>query len=278
MRIDSHQHYWKIERGDYGWITPKLPVLHRDFGPGQLEPHLMRHQLDGSIVVQAAPTLAETDYILSLSGQSEQILGVVGYLDPADPACREHYAAMAAHPKLVGIRVMIQEMEQAGELLQPPIMEAFHWLAHEQINVDLLVVADQLPQLLKLLEQVPHLRGVIDHIAKPDIAAGRLEPWGEQLRLLAGYPNVYCKLSGMVTEAVHQHWSTEDFRPYITQVLDCFGPRRVLFGSDWPVCLLSASYDEVVGVLEACLPEGYTEEDRERLFGRNAAEFYRLRV
>lgn len=276
MRIDSHQHFWKIERGDYGWITPELPPLYRDYLPEHLLPHLEKHEIDGSIVVQAASTLAETEYILSLSDQSERVLGVVGWLDLTDPAYREHYMSFSKHPKFLGVRLMIQELEDANVILEPAYMEAVKWLADRNCCVDLLVTADQLGPVVKLLERVPHLRCVIDHIAKPQIANGVLEPWSSQLSEIAAHSNVYCKLSGMVTEADPHAWQTADFLPYIRHVLHCFGSERVMFGSDWPVCLLSAGYDEVLEVLESGMPEEYTQEEREKLFGRNAADFYRL--
>ncbi|GGF61069.1 hydrolase [Paenibacillus albidus] len=276
MRIDSHQHYWKIARGDYGWITPELPVLYRDFLPEHLEPHLARHGLDGTIVVQAAPTLAETEFILSLSEQTTSICGVVGWIDLAAPSYREQYAAFSKHPKFMGVRIMIQDMKNAGDLLEPPFMEAFHWMEEQGIAVDVLVTAEQLDVVVELLERVPRLHCVIDHIAKPQIAAGIMEPWQSLIAAIAAHSGVYCKLSGMVTEAEHHGWRTSDFMLYIRHVIECFGPERVMFGSDWPVCLLSASYAEVVDVLQQCLPEGYTEEEQERLFGRNAIDFYRL--
>ncbi|WP_029192753.1 amidohydrolase family protein [Paenibacillus harenae] len=276
MRIDAHQHYWSIERGDYGWITPEIPALYRNFLPEHLEAHLNKHKLDGTIVVQAAPTLAETEYLLSLSEASDSILGVVGWLDPADPDCRSHYERFAKHPKFVGIRVMIQEMPDAREVLKPDSVEALAWLAEKDVPVDLLVVSHQLEPVLELLDFVPGLHAVIDHIAKPRIREGILEPWKIQMARIAAFPNLYCKLSGMVTEADHGNWKTEDFTAYIRHALEVFGPERVMFGSDWPVCLLAADYDEVVRVLEAGLPEPWTEENRKRLYGLNAKEFYRI--
>lgn len=276
MRIDAHQHYWKIERGDYGWITPGIPVLYRDFLPADLSPHLNRHRLDGTILVQAAPTIAETEFILALAESDDSILGVVGWLDLFDPAHREHYERFRRHPKFVGFRLMIQDMPDAGRILEPAFVEALRGYADEGTTVDLLVRSDQLEPLVRLLERVPHLRGVIDHIAKPRIRDGEIEPWLTHMRTLAGYPNLYCKLSGMVTEADHRSWKPEDFTPYIRHVLDLFGPDRVLFGSDWPVCLLAAEYDEVVQVLTRALPEDWSDQERAKLFGLNARKVYRI--
>ncbi|MBD2869223.1 amidohydrolase family protein [Paenibacillus arenilitoris] len=276
MRIDAHQHYWSIERGDYGWLTPDIPALYRDFLPEDLAPHLAAHQLDGTIVVQAAATLAESDYLLALSDRTDSILGVVTWLDPGDPDYRDHYERFAKHPKFAGIRVMIQEMQDAGKVLEPAFLEALAFLAEKKVPVDLLVVSHQLEPVAELLDRVPGLHAVIDHIAKPRIREGVMEPWRSQMARIAAHPGLYCKLSGMVTEADHGRWKPEDFTAYIRHALDVFGPERVLFGSDWPVCLLAASYDETVSVLEAALPADWPEENKRRLYGLNAKEFYRI--
>jgi L-fuconolactonase len=276
IRIDAHQHYWKIARNDYGWITPDIPMLYRDFLPEDLLPHLKEHHLNGTIVVQAAATLAETEYILSLSEASETILGVVGWLDFNDPAYREHFARFSSHPKFVGFRVMIQEMSDPNLILEPHFIEAFAYFAANDVPIDLLVVSHQLDAVVKLLKRVPGLRGVIDHIGKPRIAEGVLEPWKSQLAEIARYPGIYCKLSGMVTEVDHQNWQPSDFTAYIRYVIGVFGTDRILFGSDWPVCLLAASYDETMDVLLQALPEPWSEADNAKLFGENAAVFYKL--
>lgn len=276
MRIDAHQHYWKIDRGDYGWITPELPVLYRDFLPADLRSHLNAHRLDGSIVVQAAPTLEETAYILSLADRDDTIKGVVGWLDLEDPRHMEHYERFAAHPKYAGFRIMIQELPDASVILEPSFVEALKQYEELGVPVDLLVVSNQLEHVVELAKQVPGLRGVIDHIAKPRIKEGASEPWRHFMKELSSHPNLYCKLSGMVTEADHADWQREQFVPYIRHVLESFGPDRVLFGSDWPVCLLAASYDEVVDVLESALPDSWGDREKAKLFGLNAKEFYRL--
>lgn len=276
MRIDAHQHYWQIDRGDYGWITPEIPVLYRDFLPPDLQPHLDAHRLDGSILVQAAPTPEETDFMLSLADRYASIKGVVGYLDPADARHAEHYERFAHNPKFVGFRIMIQDMPDAGAILTDVYVEALRGYAMRGVPVDLLVKSDQLEQLAELVKRVPGLRGVIDHIAKPRIAEGAMEPWASRMAELASHPNLYCKLSGMVTEADHANWRAEQFVPYIRHVLACFGPDRVLFGSDWPVSLLAASYDELVDILERALPDTWGDAEKEKLFGGNAKAFYRL--
>ncbi|BBH21425.1 amidohydrolase [Paenibacillus baekrokdamisoli] len=275
MRIDAHQHYWKIDRGDYDWLTPELPQLYRDFLPHDLLPHLKEQMVDGTIVVQAAQTLEETDYLLKLAETTDSILGVVGWLDLNAPDYAQHYERFQAHPKFLGFRVMIQEMTNASAILEPHFVDALKWFAQREVPIDLLVISHQLEFLVELLKEVPDLRGVIDHIAKPRIADAVIEPWASQMKEIAKHPNLYCKLSGMVTEADHKEWKLSDFTSYIRLVLEAFGPNRVMFGSDWPVCLLAASYDEVVNVLVAAIPDSWTDQDKERLFGLNAKAFYK---
>ncbi|MFD0960805.1 amidohydrolase family protein [Paenibacillus chungangensis] len=276
MRIDAHQHYWTMKRNDYGWITPELPVLYRDYLPEHFAQHLQNHGLDGSIVVQAAPTIEETDYLLQLAEGDDTVLGVVGWLDLFDPNHRLHYERFRRHPKFVGFRIMIQDMPDTARLMDPTFVEALRQYEAEDVPVDLLVVSRQLSDVVELLKLTPRLRAVIDHIAKPRMKEAEREPWLTHMTALSRMPNVYCKLSGMVTEADHSRWRKEDILPYIGQVLELFGSERVMFGSDWPVCLLAAEYDEVMDVLLSGLPDYWGEEERARLFGLNAQQFYKL--
>ncbi|UUZ93775.1 amidohydrolase family protein [Paenibacillus sp. P25] len=274
--MDAHQHFWQRERGDYDWISPEMKAIYRDFGPEDLVPHLDRNHIDKTIVVQAAPTLRDTEFMLELSGKSDRIAGVVGWLDLTSPDFKEQYRTFRRHPAFVGIRVMIQEMVDAREVLQPDVLEALRFLASEDLPVDLLLRSNQLPETLESLKAVPGLRGVIDHIAKPVIAEGQWEPWRSQMEEAASHPNIYCKLSGMVTEADHKQWKPVHFFRYVRHIVQVFGTERVLFGDDWPVCLLAADYDQVVSLLEEALPEGLDETARANIFGLNAVRFYKL--
>ncbi|WP_019640514.1 amidohydrolase family protein [Paenibacillus fonticola] len=276
MRIDAHQHYWRIDREDYGWITPEIPVLYRDFLPEDLEPALKEHRIDGTILVQAAPTIAETEYILSLAGQTASVLGVVGWLDLFQDDHRQHYERFRRHPKFAGFRIMIQDMPDSSRILDRNFVEALRGYAAEEVPVDLLVVSEQLGHTLELIQQVPGLRGVIDHIAKPPVKRGELEPWLHYMEEISRFPGIYCKLSGMVTEGDHEQWKPEDFQPYIHHILQLFGPERVMFGSDWPVCLLAATYGEMMDILLQALPDAWGEAELARLFGGNAKHFYKL--
>lgn len=276
MRLDAHQHYWRINRGDYGWITPDVTTLYRDYLPEDLLPHLNRHKIDQTILVQAAPTIEESQFLLELSDKYDSIAGVVGWIDLDQPNYLVQFNELAKHPKFLGFRLNIQDMTDETTALKDHYIEALRYFAKEDVPVDLLFVHHQFPTVLKLLEQVPNLRGVVDHLGKPDIASQKFEPWNEHIKEIASYENIYCKLSGMVTEANHDHWNKDDFVQYIQHILDTFGINRVMFGSDWPVCLLAGTYDEVVEVLKHGLQHRLSDNDLAKLFGLNAKRFYKL--
>ena len=276
MRIDAHQHYWKINRGDYGWITPEITELYRDFQPNDLSPHLQEHHISQTILVQAAPTIEETEYLLNLTNENGTIAGVVGWIDVEKSDYQYQYSQFEKHPKFLGFRLMIQDMPDETVILKEQYIEAIRYFAEKDVPIDLLFTHDQFPAVLQLLEKVPNIRGVIDHIAKPAIAQQELEPWKTHISKIAAYNNIYCKLSGMVTEADHLYWKQEDFTPYIQHVLAEFGMERVMFGSDWPVCLLAGSYDDVINILEDALPKHLSGADKKKLFGENAKKFYKI--
>lgn len=276
MRIDAHQHYWRIDRGDYDWITPDNQVLNRDYFPGDLERELQRHGIERTIVVQAAATLEETSFLLRLADETPSIAGVVGWVDVLGQQCQEQLEGFLQHPKFVGCRVMIQDMVYPEAILGPEVLEVFRQFERQKVPVDLLCTAPQLPVVLQLLNHVPNLHAVVDHLAKPDIRGQVIEPWKSQIAVIAECLDVYCKVSGMVTEADVNHWKQPDFQPYVDGILDLFGPERVMFGSDWPVCLLAASYDDVVRVAESTLLKSLTKDEMDQVFGRTAETFYRL--
>jgi L-fuconolactonase len=213
-----------------------------------------------------------------LASKTDSILGVVGWLDLDDPGYQEQLDRFYKHPKFVGFRLMIQDMSDPYVIVQPHIVQALQYCAEKDNPVDLLLVSHQLEALLRLLELVPNLRGVVNHIAKPDIKNGFLEPWSEQMKKVASYEHLYCKLSGMATEADHEQWKVSDFTVYIQHILEVFGPNRVMFGSDWPVCLLAAQYDEIVDIVTQALPPNWSESEKARLFGLNALLFYKLNM
>lgn len=279
-RIDAHQHFWRLVRGDYGWITPETGVLYRDYGPEDLLPHLAAHGIQRTVLVQAAPTEAETDFMLGLAEEHAFIAGVVGWLDMEAPDFPERLAERRRNPHFVGVRPMIQDLPDERWMLRDPVLRAFAELERTGTAFDFLVLPQHLPHVLTVLERFPDLRCVIDHIAKPPIASGAMAsgahaPWAERLAAVAAHPGVHCKLSGMITEADHQRWRPEHLAPYIAHVLERFGPERVMFGSDWPVCRLAGEYDDVVRALRENLG-GLSAAEEAAVFGGNAARFYGL--
>ena len=276
MRIDSHQHYWRAERGDYHWMSPAVPVLYRDYLPGDLRPSLLRHRIDKTIVVQAAQTVAETDFLLELAATNDSIAGVVGWLDMEAPDFSETFERYRRHPKFIGLRPMLQDLPDDRWILRPQVLDALEYVTKADVPFEFLTYPRHLPFVFEVLRSVPRLRAVIDHISKPEIRAGRLEPWKDWISRLAQYPNLCCKLSGMITEADHRHWSVDGLRPYVDRVIDCFGMNRIMFGSDWPVCLQAGSYDQVIGAVEEIVSSRDSGELERKLFGDNAVEFYKL--
>lgn len=274
MRIDGHQHYWEPARDDYGWLMPDKGILYRDYLPQHLKPHLDEHRMARTIVVQAAPTVEETVYMLGLSERDPSIAGVVGWLDFEAPTFAEIFEKLRANPKFVGVRPMIQDLPEDW-LLRPQVVAHMKLLEAEGFPVDLQLRPFLMDAAAALLEQVPKLRAVVDHIAKPE-PGEPVDQWALRMKRLADYPNVYCKISGLVPEVYGAAWSAEQIKPYVSAVLACFGPERVFFGSDWPVCLLSATYDQVVSLAESLLPDEWTEAQRDGFWGGNAAAFYRL--
>lgn len=276
MRIDGHQHFWRADRGDYHWMNTTAPILSRDYLPPHLEPHLKKHNIARTILVQAAQTLAETDFLLGLAANTPFVAGVVGWLEMDSDDFADQLAAYRLNPHFLGLRPMLQDIEDDEWILRPRVLQSLRRVAEADLPFDFLVYARQLPYVQKALAAVGPMRAVIDHIAKPEIRLHKLEPWKTQIAQLAEHPNLYCKLSGMITEADHQHWSAETLHPYIHHVIDSFGWDRVLFGSDWPVCLLAGSYDQVIQVLKEALGSRMGETEERKLFGDNAARFYKL--
>jgi L-fuconolactonase len=276
VKVDAHQHYWKVDRGDYGWLTPETGVLYRDFLPADMKPLLAECGIDRTIVVQAAPTIDETEFLLTLCEEEQTLAGVVGWMDLEADDFAAQFLRLRRNPYFVGLRPMLQDLDDDAYIVRPKVIESLRLLASHQFPLDLLVYPRHLPYVLRLIDQLPELRAVIDHVAKPSIADAVLEPWRGLMKDIAAHPTVYCKLSGMVTEADHRRWKPEHFTPYVHHVLECFGISRVMFGSDWPVCLLAAEYGDVYRLLQEVLPSGLSEEDLDKLFGGNALEFYRL--
>lgn len=274
MRIDAHQHFWQYDATQYPWIQDAWPIR-RSYLPRDLDPVLRQANVDASIAVQARQTLEETRWLLELADQYPLIAGVVGWVDLRSPDVTEQLASFAGRRKLVGVRHVVQDEPDDRFLLNAAFVRGLGELRAFTLVYDLLVYPRQLPAAIELVEKLPDQRFVLDHIAKPPIREGRLEPWRQDLRLLAQAPNVFCKVSGMVTEADWNGWKPDDFRPYLDVVFEAFGTDRVMFGSDWPVCLLAADYSRVLKLVTDYVNRLATA-DQERFFGGTAALCYGL--
>ena len=261
MIVDAHQHFWQVGRFDYPWMTSDLGILYRDYLPSQFEPVLRENGVAQTVLVQASNSVAETRWLLELAEANEFIAGVVGWVDLTDDF------ELPVHPKFKGVRHLV-ESEPADDWLVG-VIPGLNRLAAHGLSYDLLVHTRHLPYVRTVAESCPDLRLVIDHLAKPAIAKHGLEEWKKGIEPLAAYRNMYCKLSGLVTEANWDSWQTDDLRPYVDYALDLFGPERLMFGSDHPVCLLAASYARVLESFKEIVSE-------DRIFAQNARTFYRL--
>jgi L-fucono-1,5-lactonase len=274
MRLDAHQHFWRFDPVRDAWITPDMAAIRRDFLPGDLAPELLANDIDGCIAVQADQSDAETHFLLGLAREHAFVRGVVGWVDLRAPDLDRRLGELAANPKLRGVR-HIAQAEPDDFLTRSDVARGIGRLRQFGLTYDILVYAHQLPAAIALANALPEQPFVLDHLAKPRIREGALEPWATNLRELARRPNVWCKLSGMVTEADWRHWTEADLRPYLDVAFEAFGPERLMFGSDWPVCLVAAPYARVLGAVEAyvagCELAGH---DQRAIFGGNAARFY----
>jgi len=274
MRIDAHHHFWRFDPARDVWITEEMALLRRDFLPEELEALLAANGMDGTVAVQADQSEDETRFLLELARGHPTILGVVGWVDLLAPDLPERLAQFARFERFRGVR-HIAQAEPDDFLGREVVVRGIGRLRDFGLTYDILVYPRQLPAALTLVERLPDQPFVVDHLAKPPIARGAMEPWAARMRELASHSNVWCKVSGLVTEADWTRWRPEDFRPYLDVVFDAFGPQRLMFGSDWPVCLLAARYPEVVALVEAYAGQ-LSPPEQEALFGGNAASFYGL--
>lgn len=276
--IDAHHHLWDPARRAYPWLKP-LPRIHRPYNLGDLRAHAEAVGVGQTVLVQTLPDVSETHELLTIAAQSAGLVtGVVGWLDVTTPDLHRRLDELRAAPggeHLVGIRHQAQDEADPRWLQRPAVVDGLRALAHAGLVFDLLVLPEQLPAAISLVERVPDGRFVLDHAAKPPIRSGTLEPWARQLRQLAAHPSVTCKLSGLVTEADWGRWQVADLQPYADVVLEAFGPQRVMAGSDWPVCELAASYAQVWDTTTALISALPDVEQAEVLAGV-AARTYRL--
>ncbi len=280
MRVDAHHHFWDPAVADYPWLTDELAAIRRAFGPSDLAPEVLAAGIDATIVVQTRSSGQETDGFLQTAATSSFVRGVIGWVDLNDPAVADKIAELQASPggdRLVGIRHQVQDEADPVWVCRTEVRRGIAAVGRANLAFDLLIRSRELPAALETVRQLPDVRFVVDHLAKPPIRDGiaGFQPWADLIAPFGELPNAWCKVSGMVTEAAPTAWRPADLQPFVDHVVDVFGPRRLMFGSDWPVCLLAASYAEVLGAARECLA-GLGATEAAGVFGDNAVEVYRF--
>jgi L-fucono-1,5-lactonase len=273
MRVDAHQHFWNYDPVRDAWINEAMSVLRRDFTPKDLAPELAAHRIDSTIVVQVDQSEAETHFMLDLAEKHSHIGAVVGWVDFRAPNIRERLSYFSKFPKLRGFRHIVQNEPDDRYLLREDFLRGIACLGEFDFLYEVLIFPKQLPAAVEFVAKFPKQPFVLNHIAKPLIKAKEIDFWSKHMRALAAAPNISCKVSGMITEADWKNWRPEDLRPYLDVVFEAFGPDRLLFGSDWPVCMLAGTYDQVTRLLEDYVRD-LPQTERDKLFGDNAARIY----
>lgn len=274
-RIDSHHHLWKYSQSEYPWIQPGMEAIRRDFLLEDLEPVLRSAGMDAAITVQARQSLEETEWLLDLASKNSSIKGVVGWVPLTDPQIGSYLKSYAAHLKLKAVRHVLQDEPDDFYILREDFNRGIAALSGFGLCYDILIYERHLPQTIRFVDRHPNQVFILDHIAKPRFKERVLSPWRERMQDLARRSNVYCKLSGLVTEADWKTYTEADLRPYVEMVLECFGPKRVMFGSDWPVLLLASTYEKWLAFVERAT-QSLSQHERARLFGGTAREAYGL--
>lgn len=275
MRIDSHQHFWNYNPSKHVWMNEKMGVLKKDFLPSDLEPLLKKCNIDACVAVQANQAEVENDFLLDLANQNEIIKGIVGWVDLKSENLPERLEYYSQISKMKGFRHVIHDEPDLDFMLQPSFMKGVSKLKTYGFTYDILIFAAHLPYTLKFIKNLPDQAFVIDHIAKPNIAKEEIETWEKQLKEVARFENVYCKISGMVTESDWHNWQKEDFTKYLDVVVNAFGTKRILYGSDWPVCTLAATYEKQFAIVKEYF-SSFSKTEQDLFFGGNATHFYSL--
>lgn len=275
--IDAHQHFWQLGRFGYEWLNaPQLASIKRDFLPADLKPAMDKVGVEQAIFVQTQHNVEENRWVLGLAEQNDFIAGVVGWVDLASPQCEEQLLEFKDHPKFVGVRHVTHDEPDDDFIIRPDVLRGLKVLEKHQVPFDLLFFVKHLRHVPTIVAACPDLPLVIDHLAKPLIKAQRMDGWIDDFRRAATFPNVFCKLSGMVTEADWEHWRAEDLRPFVATAIEAFTPSRLMYGSDWPVCLLAGSYERVYRALEEVVTPLCSASEREAIFSQTAHAFYKL--
>jgi len=275
LRIDAHQHFWIYNDREFAWLDESMAALRRNFLPADLQPELTANGFHGSVVVQTCQTLDETRWLLELSEKNSSVLGVVGWADLCSPEIALQLRDLAANPKLIGLRHIVQSEPDDRFLLRPEFCRGIAALEQFDLAYDILIYAKHLPVAIEFVKKFPRQRFVLDHMAKPPIKAKEIDLWVDGIRRLSAFPNVFCKMSGLVTEADWHRWTPGDITPYLDVAFDSFGPDRLMIGSDWPVCLVAASYAQATGLVKDYILKRAPDRASDVL-GGNAQRFWRL--
>lgn len=273
--IDAHHHLWQYDTKKHGWIDDTMSILRRDFMPQDLQKEIQSIGVDGCVAVQADTSEQETDFLIDLANQYSFIKGVVGWVDFTADVIEERLQHYAQFDPVRGMRHIVQDEPDDEFLLREDFQHGISQLRQFDLTYDILIFARHLPVAIQFAEQFPDQKFVLDHIAKPEIKQQKINDWEEGIRQLAQHPKMYCKLSGIITEADWDDWKSQDIIPYLDVVLDSFGPGRLMFGSDWPVCILAGSYKQVYELIYDYL-QSLTKQEQAAIFGKNAIEFYNL--
>ena len=273
--IDTHQHFWEYDPERHSWISEEMAILKKNYLPPELDQIYEKHSIGGCISVQAEQSEAETNFLLGLARQFDFIKGVVGWVDLQSEEVEQRLAHFAQFPELLGFRHIVQDEPDSNFMLREAFQRGISHLKKFDFTYDILIYPNQMGAALQTIRNFPEQPFMIDHIAKPSIKAQQLEPWAYYIREIAEYPNVYCKLSGMITEADWKNWEYRDLKPYLEIVYDAFGPERLVFGSDWPVCLLAGSYKNVISIVEGFI-QRLSVAEQEAIMSQNAIDFYKI--
>jgi L-fuconolactonase len=274
-KIDAHQHFWKFDAAEYGWISPDQHVLRRDFLPADLHKEMSAAGIGGCISIQARSSVEETRWLLELAGQHEFILGVAGWVPLTDPHVKTVLEKFASNKKLRSIRHTLQDEADPNYMLRADFNRGVSDLKYCGLAYDILIFERHLPQTIQFVDKHPGQIFIVDHLAKPRVADHIISPWRENMRELAKRPNVYCKISGLATEADHAKWTESQLEPYMDTVLSIFGPKRTMFGSDWPVCQLAISYQHWAALVTKATAK-LSQTEQERFWAGAAREAYGL--
>lgn len=274
MKIDAHQHFWQYDREKHAWIDEEMKVIRKNFPPNDLFPLLQEAQIDGTVAVQADETWRETEYLLDLASQYPWIKAVVGWVDLANPKLADYLDIASESPKLKGFREVLQS-KNPDHMLRPEFIKGIHQLGKRGYTYDILIFPTHLDASLKLVSKCPDQPFVLDHLAKPNIKSGEWKEWRKKLALLAERELVYCKLSGMITEADLKKWTYEDILPFMEIALELFGPKRLMYGSDWPVCLVAGEYERVWEAINR-FSNSLSAGEKQKILGETAEDFYRI--